>query len=74
MNTRTGTRLICDELSRRTGYTATNLGKGNIELASPRPLKLRILKPPSKPGRPTERAAESILRHACELGWHPTRW
>lgn len=74
MNVKTGTRLICDELTRRTGYTAANLGKGNIELASPRPLKLRVLTPPSKPGRPIERAAESILRRAGELGWHPTRW
>lgn len=73
MNTKTGTRLICDELTRRTGYTAVNLGKGNIEVASPRPLKLRVLTPPSKPGRPIERAAESILRRAGELGWHPTR-
>lgn len=74
MNVKTGTRLICDELTRRTGYTATNLGKGNIELASPRPLKLRVLTPPSKPGRPIERAAENLLRCACELGWHPTQW
>lgn len=74
MNLKTGTRLICDELTRRTGYTATSLGKSNIELASPRTLKIRVLTPPSEPGRPIERAAESILRHACELGWHPTRW
>lgn len=73
MNIKTGARLICDELSRRTGYTAINLGKGHIELASPRPLKLRVLTSPSKPGRPIERAAESLLRRACELGWHPTR-
>lgn len=74
MNVKTGTRLICDELTRRTGYTATNLGKGNIELASPRPLKARVLSPPSSPGRAIERAAESLLRRAGELGWHPTRW
>lgn len=74
LNVKTGTRLICNELTRRTGYAATNLGKGNIELASPRPLKLRVLTPPSNPGRPIERAAENLLRRACELGWHPTRW
>lgn len=74
MNVKTGTRLICDELTRRTGYTATNLGKGNIELASPRSLKVRILSPPTGPGRPIERAAENLLRRAGELGWHPTQW
>lgn len=74
MNIKTGTRLICDELTRRTGYTATNLGKGNIELASPRPLKVRVLSPPTGPGRPIERAAENLLRRAGELGWHPTQW
>lgn len=74
MNVKTGTRLICDELTRRTGYTATNLGKGNIELASPRPLKARVLSPPTGPGRPIERAAENLLRRAGELGWHPTQW
>lgn len=74
MNTETGTRLICDELTRRTGHTATNLGKGNIELLSPRRLRLRVLSPPSGPGHPVERAAENLLRRAGELGWHPTRW
>ena len=74
MNVKTGTRLICDELTRRTGYTATNLGKGNIELASPRSLKVRVLSPPAGPGRPIERAAENLLRRAGELGWHPTQW
>lgn len=74
MNVKTATRLICDELTRRTGYTAINLGKGHIELTSPRRLKFRVLSPPSGPGRPVERAAESLLRHAGELGWHPTRW
>lgn len=73
MNNRTGTRLICDELTRRTGYAAIDLGKGHVELTSPRRLKLLILAPPSKPGRLVERAAESLLRRACELGWHPTR-
>lgn len=73
MNIKIGARLICDELTRRTGYTAINLGKGRIELTSPRRLKLRILSPPSGPGRPVERAAENLLRRACELGWHPTR-
>lgn len=73
MNVKTGTRLICDELTRRTGYTAINLGKGDIELMAPRRLKLRVLSPPSGPGRPTERAAENLLRQAGELGWHPTR-
>lgn len=73
MNLRAGTRLIRDELTRRTGYTAINLGEGRIELASPRPLKLRVLSPPSRPGRPVERTAENLLRRACELGWHPTR-
>ena len=74
MNIKTGTRLICDELTRRTGYAAINLGKGHIELTSPRRLKLRVLSPPSGPGRPIERAAENLLRRAAELGWHPTRW
>ena len=74
MNVRTGTRLICDELTRRTGHTAINLGKGHIELTSPRRLKLRVISPPSGPGRPVERAAENLLRRAGELGWHPTRW
>lgn len=74
MNPKTGTRLICEELSRRTGYAALNLGKGDIEITSPRRLKLRVLSPPSSPGRPVERAAESLLRRAGELGWHPTRW
>lgn len=74
MDTKTGTLLLCDELTRRTGYTAVNLGKGNIELTSPRRLKLHVLSPPSGPGRPTERAAENLLRQAGELGWHPTRW
>lgn len=74
MNTRAGTRLICKELTRRTGYTAINLGKGSIELASPRRLRLSVLSPPSRPGRPVERAAENLLRRAAELGWHPTRW
>ena len=74
MNTKTGTRLICDELTRRTGYTAINLGKGHIELMSPRHLKARVLSPPTGPGRPIERAAENLLRRAGELGWHPTQW
>lgn len=72
MNIETGTRLICDELTRRTGHTAVNLGKGNIELMSPRRLKLRVLSPPSGPGLAVERAAENLLRRAGELGWHPT--
>lgn len=74
MNIKTGARLIRDELTRRTGYTAINLGKGHIELTSPRRLKLRILSPPTSPGRPIERAAENLLRRAGELGWHPTQW
>lgn len=74
MNIKTGVRLICDELTRRTGYTAINLGKGHIELMSPRRLKLRVLSPPSAPGLAVERAAENLLRRACELGWHPTKW
>lgn len=73
MNLRVGMRLIRDELTRRTGYTTINLGEGRIELASPRPLKLRVLYPPSRPGRPVERVAETLLRRAGELGWHPTR-
>lgn len=73
MNVKTGARLICDELTRRTGYTAINLGKGDIELMAPRRLKLRVPSPPSGPGRPVERAAENLLRRAGELGWHPTR-
>lgn len=72
MNINAATRLICNELTRRTGYTATNLGKGRIELTSPRRLKLRVLSPPAGPGRPIERAAENLLRRAGELGWHPT--
>ena len=74
MNIRTGTRLICDELTRRTGYTAINLGEGHIELTSPRRLKLRVLSPPAGPGHPIEAAAEQLLRRGGELGWHPTRW
>lgn len=74
MNIKTSTRLICDELTRRTGYAAINLGKGRIELTSPRRLKLRVIAPPSRPGRPIERAAENLLRRAGELGWHPTQW
>lgn len=74
MSIGTGTRLICDELTRRTGYAAINLGKGNIELTSPRRLRLCVLSAPSAPGRPVERAAESFLRRAGELGWHPTTW
>ena len=74
MNTKTGTLLICDELTRRTGYTAINLGKGNIELTSPRRLRLRVISPPSAPGLAVERAAEGLLRRAGELGWHPTKW
>lgn len=74
MNTKAGVRLICDELTRRTGYAAINLGKGRVELTSPRSLKLRVLSPPSGPGRPVERAAENLLRRAGELGWHPTQW
>lgn len=73
MDIRTGTRLICDELTRRTGHTAINLGEGHIELASPRRLKLRVLSQPEGPGRPIELAAEQLLRRAGELGWHPTR-
>ena len=74
MNIKTAARLICDELTRRTGHTAINLGKGHIELTSPRRIKLRILSPPTGPGRPIERAAENLLRRAGELGWHPTQW
>lgn len=74
MNINAATRLICDELTRRTGYVAANLGEGRIELTSPRRLKLRVLSPPSRPGRPVERVAENLLRRAGELGWHPTRW
>lgn len=72
MNINTATRLVCNELTRRTGYTATNLGRGRVKLASPRPLKLRVLSPPSRPGRPVERTVENLLRRAGELGWHPT--
>lgn len=73
MNIKAATRLICNELTRRTGYTAINLGKGHIELTSPRRLKLRVLSAPTSPGRPIERAAENLLRRAGELGWHPTQ-
>lgn len=74
MNIKTGTRLICDELTRRTGHAAIIVGKGHIELTSPRCLKLHVLSPPAAPGRPIERAAENLLRRAGELGWHPTQW
>lgn len=74
MNINAATHLICEELSRRTGYAALNLGKGNIEITSPRRLKLRVFSPPSGSGRPVERAAENLLRRAGELGWHPTQW
>lgn len=74
MNIKAGTRLIRDELTRRTGYAALNLGKGRIALTSPRRLELRVLSPPSGPGRPVERAVENVLRRAGECGWHPTRW
>ena len=73
MNIGTGMHLICNELTRRTGYTAIDLGEGRIELTSPRHLRLRVLRPPSRPGRPVERVAETLLRRAGELGWHPTR-
>lgn len=73
MNVETTTHLICAELTRRTGHAAIDLGGGRIELASPRRLGLRVLTPPSGPGRPIERAAENLLRRAGELGWHPTR-
>lgn len=72
MNLKTGTRLICNELTRRTGYAAIDLGEGKIELTSPRLLRLRILSPPSAPGLAVERVAENLLRRAGELGWHPT--
>lgn len=72
MNINAGTRLICNELTRRTGYAAINLGEGQVKLASPRPLRLRVLSPPSGPGRPVERTVENLLRRAGELGWHPT--
>lgn len=74
MNINAAIRLICNELTRRTGYTATNLGEGQVKLASPRPLKLRVLSPPSRPGRPVECTVENLLRRAGELGWHPTQW
>lgn len=73
MNVKTAARLICAELTRRTGYAAIDLGGGLVELASPRRLKLRILSPPREPGRPIEQVCERLLRRAGELGWHPTR-
>lgn len=72
MNIDAATRLICNELTRRTGYAATNLGGGRVKLASPWPLKLHVLSPPAGPGRPVERTVENLLRRAGELGWHPT--
>ena len=74
MNINAATRLICDELTRRTGYAAINLGEGHVKLASPWPLKLHVLSPPSRSGRPVERTVENLLRRAGELGWHPTQW
>lgn len=74
MNIHAATRLICNELTRRTGYAATRLGEGRVELTSPRPLRLNVLSPPSRPGRPVERTVENLLRRAGELGWHPTQW
>lgn len=73
MNLETAARLICNELARRTGYAAVNLGKGSIELTSPRRLEVRIIMPPGGPGRPIERVAENLLRRAGERGWHPTQ-
>ena len=73
MRPKNSTRLLCEELSRRTGYSVVHLGGRKYKLCAPRPLEFRIVTPPAQPGQPTERAAESILRRAAELGWHPTR-
>lgn len=72
MKVKTATRLIRDELSRRTGFAVNDLGYGKLRILSPRPLELRVLSAPKAPGRPVERAAEELLRRAGELGWHPT--
>jgi len=73
MNAKNGARLLCEELTRRTGYSVAYIGDREYELCTPRPLKFLIVDPPRKAGRPIERAAENILRRAGELGWHPTR-
>lgn len=74
MRFKDGARLLCAELSRRTGYSVAHLGGHEYKLCAPRPLKFHIVNPPAQPGQPTERAAENILRRAGELGWHPTKW
>lgn len=71
MRPKNSARFLCEELSRRTGYSVARLGGHEYELRTPRPLKFCIVNPPRRPGQPTERAAESILRRAGELGWHP---
>lgn len=71
MRSKNSPRLLCEELSRRTGYSVAWLGGHEYELCTPRPLKFRIVNPPHRPGQPIERAAENILRRAGELGWHP---
>lgn len=74
MRAKNSARFLCEELSRRTGYSVARLGGHEYELRAPRPLKFRIVNPPQAPGQPTERAAENLLRRASELGWHPTGW
>ena len=71
MRPKNSARFLCEELSRRTGYSVARLVGHEYELCAPRPLKFCIVNPPRRPGQPTERAAESILRRAGELGWHP---
>lgn len=71
MNAKTGARLLCEELTRRTDYSVAYLGDHEYELCTPRPLKFCIINPPRKAGRPVEQAAENLLRRAGELGWHP---
>lgn len=71
MNTKTGARLLCEELTRRTDYSVAYLGDHEYELCAPRPLKFCVINPPRKAGRHVEQAAENLLRRAGELGWHP---
>lgn len=73
MNAKRRAGLLCEELTRRTGYSVAYLGGHEYELCTPRPLKFLIVDPPREAGRPIERAAESLLRRAGEHGWHPTR-
>ena len=54
MKVKTGTRLIRDELSRRTGFAVNDLGYGKLRILSPRP-------------RPRPRRAPPLKRPAAPL-------